>query len=80
MATYVARRWCCAWLDGVLDADGIWRGCRRVLVLLVWAVTRAAGEQPGLTEGTPEQILKRRYARGELDRDDYEGRLSDLRM
>jgi uncharacterized membrane protein len=41
-----------------------------VLVLLVWAVTRAAGGQPGHTEDTPEQILKRRYARGEIDRDD----------
>jgi putative membrane protein len=50
-----------------------------VLVLFVWAVTRATGGQPGRTEDTPEQILKRRYARGEIDREDYERRLTDLR-
>jgi putative membrane protein len=50
-----------------------------VLILLVWIVARAAGGQPGRAEETPEQILKRRYARGEMDREDYERRLSDLR-
>jgi len=28
---------------------------------------------------SPETILKQRYARGDLDRDEYERRLSDLR-
>lgn len=50
-----------------------------VLILLVWIVARAAGGPPGRAEETPEQILKRRYARGEMDREDYERRLSDLR-
>jgi uncharacterized membrane protein len=30
-------------------------------------------------ERTPETILKRRYARGEVDREEYERRLTDLR-
>jgi hypothetical protein len=31
------------------------------------------------TEESAEQILKRRYARGEIDREDYERRLNDIR-
>ena len=51
-----------------------------VLVVLVWAVVRAVGS-PGIgrSEESPETILKRRYARGEVDREEYEGRLTDLR-
>jgi putative membrane protein len=50
-----------------------------VLILLVWIVARAASGPSGRAEESPEQILKRRYARGEMDREDYERRLSDLR-
>ena len=51
-----------------------------VLVVLVWAVVRAVGS-PGIGRGeeSPETILKRRYARGEVDREEYERRLTDLR-
>ena len=49
-----------------------------VLILLVWIVARAAG-QPVRAEDTPEGIIKRRYARGEIDREDYERRLEDVR-
>lgn len=51
------------------------------LVLLVWVVVRAAGSA-GIGRGeeeSPETILKRRYARGEVDREEYERRLNDLR-
>jgi putative membrane protein len=50
-----------------------------VLVLLVWAVARAVAPGPPRGEESPETILKRRYARGEVDRDEYERRLADLR-
>lgn len=50
-----------------------------VLVLLVWMVTRAGGAFPGRADDTPEQILKRRYARGDIDREEYQRRLDDLR-
>jgi putative membrane protein len=49
------------------------------LILLVWVVARAAGGQSWRIDETPEQILKRRYARGEIEREEYERRLSDLR-
>jgi uncharacterized membrane protein len=39
-----------------------------VLLLFVWAVARAAGSTGSrAAEESPEAILKRRYARGELD-------------
>lgn len=50
-----------------------------VLVLLVWAISRAIGSHGWRAEDSPEQILKRRYARGEIEREEYERRLSDLR-
>lgn len=51
-----------------------------VLLLFVWAIARAAAiPGSGRGEDSPETILKRRYARGEFDREEYERRLSDLR-
>ena len=51
-----------------------------VVILIVWAVVRAAGSpEIGRGEQSPEAILKRRYARGEVDREEYERRLTDLR-
>jgi putative membrane protein len=51
-----------------------------LLVLVVWAIARAAGGQNATRgEESPETTLKRRYARGEIDRDEYERQLSDLR-
>lgn len=51
-----------------------------LLVLIVWAAARA-GSSPGSvrTEEPPETTLKRRYARGEIDRDEFDRRLTDLR-
>lgn len=51
-----------------------------VLVVFVWAVAKAAGTSgSGGGEDSPETILERRYARGEIDRNEYEHRLNDLR-
>jgi putative membrane protein len=51
-----------------------------VIGLLVWAVlkNRSGPEMRPPTE-TPEEILKRRYASGEIDRDTYQRMLDDLR-
>jgi putative membrane protein len=50
-----------------------------VLVLIVWAVAKAAGVPGGRADDSPEQILKRRYARGEIEREEYDRRLTDIR-
>ena len=52
-----------------------------VIVAIVWIVRAFSGPGRGGGEPreTPEQILKRRYAQGEIDKDEYERRLSDLR-
>jgi putative membrane protein len=50
-----------------------------VLILLFWMIARTTDGFAGRAEDSPEQILKRRYARGEIDRDEFERRLTDLR-
>lgn len=54
-----------------------------VLALLVVVVVRLMGErsptrEPPFREDTPLEILKRRYARGDIDRDEFERRRRDL--
>jgi putative membrane protein len=56
------------WLAGIV-----------VLVLLVRLVTSSLGGPAARVDETPEQILKRRYARGEIEREEYQRRLEDLR-
>ena len=50
-----------------------------LIVLFVWLLVRAAAPTMVREGESPELILKRRYARGEIDRDEYERRLTDLR-
>ena len=70
-------------------ADGYmgWMGIGWVLGLalfagLIWALLRSAQRQrPGGAERpgeSAEDILKRRYAKGEIDRDTYQRMLQDL--
>lgn len=66
--------------DGWWHMGFMWLFWSLVIVLIVWLIVRAPGR--GLPTGdheTPEQILKRRYARGEVEKEEYERRLSDLR-
>ena len=51
-----------------------------LLLVFVWAVARAAGSTGSRgPEESPEAILKRRYARGEMDDQEYERRLGNIR-
>jgi len=47
------------------------------LAALIWLAV--AGTQRGRAPESPEQILKRRYASGEVSREEYQQRLDDLR-
>ena len=44
----------------------------------MWLVLRSGTLVPGQTD-SPETVLKRRYAHGDIDREEYERRLNDLR-
>jgi putative membrane protein len=64
------------WLGGLLVLV--------VVVAVIWLLARAAGSGERRRDHrpeaeSPEQILKQRYARGEIDREEYESRLADLR-
>lgn len=60
---------------------GMWFFWILVLVLIVgavWWAFRAAGGSPPIKD-SPEDILRRRYAKGEIDKEEFEQRLKDLR-
>jgi putative membrane protein len=50
-----------------------------VLVLVVRLVAGSLGVPGTRADEPPEQILKRRYAKGEIEREEYQRRLEDLR-
>ena len=61
-----------------------WMGIWWILVVLlfvvgVWYALAATRQSSGGAGETPEDILKRRYATGEINREIYERMLSDLR-
>jgi putative membrane protein len=52
-----------------------------VILLLVLLFQRATGSPrtPSETQSSAEEILKRRYARGEIGKEEYESKLEGLR-
>jgi len=51
-----------------------------LIAVVAWAVMRSASRSGNGTTETPQDVLKRRYARGEIDKEEYEKRLQDLRQ
>ena len=52
-----------------------------IVLGVIWVILRGGSfvaSQPGQLD-SPETILKRRYAHGDIDREEYERRLNDLR-
>jgi putative membrane protein len=60
---------------------GMWIFWIVLIVLIVWVVQRASisNRPPDQSPVSAEEILKRRYAQGEIGKDEYERRLGDLR-
>ena len=56
----IVRGWYGGWLIG-------WRG----ILLVVWGLSNAFPSRRQVAEPDTEQILKRRYARGEISREEY---------
>lgn len=54
------------WIAGIL-----------LLAAIVWGLTTA--QRGGAPPDSPQQILKRRYAGGEISGEEYERKLSELR-
>ena len=53
-----------------------------VIAVIIWVVVvlvRRSSAKKAQDKETPEQQLKNRYARGEIDRETYEQMLDDLR-
>lgn len=60
-----------------------WVGGALALVIILWVIIRATQQQgrqePPQGGQSPEDELKHRYARGEIDRTEFERKLDDLR-
>lgn len=57
-----------------------WAVAIAIVVGIVWAVLRSSPRASGNAGTSAEELLKRRYAQGEIDEDEYEKRLRDLRQ
>jgi putative membrane protein len=61
---------------------GFWILWIVLIIVLVFLVVRSQGVSVRGREAPPESaevILKKRYARGEIDKDEYDRKLTDLR-
>jgi putative membrane protein len=59
----------------------LWIVVAVVVALVVYRVLRTGGSQgaaPPMTPTTPKQVLQERYARGEIEREEYLEKLRDL--
>lgn len=61
-------------LFGALHMIGFWL----LVIGGVWLLARLLSEGGSRREKTPLEILKERYARGEIDKAEYEQRRADL--
>lgn len=79
-------RWWCPWCGDHMGWGGGWFmglfavAVLALLVALVWTMTRNTPPPGGPRESlSAEEILRQRYARGEIDEEEYERKLQDLR-
>ena len=66
--------------DGWWHMGWMWIFWVVFLVLIIWLLQRPSAEaRRNEPEVSAEEILKRRYARGEIGREEYERKLEDVR-
>ena len=54
--------------------------CLVIIGLVIWLVVRTMNQRPGSGHGEPaEEILRRRFAAGEIDEEEYAKRVEVLR-
>lgn len=51
-----------------------------VIAAVAWAVVRSTLRDNGEAAESAEDVLKRRYAAGEIEKEEYDKRLRDLRQ
>ncbi len=49
-----------------------------IVLLVVWVVQKAIGSGPDRTQESALEILKKRYARGEISKEEYQEKKQDL--
>jgi putative membrane protein len=49
------------------------------MVSVIWLIARGSRSDARPPEDSPERVLKRRYARGDIDEETYEHMLAELR-
>lgn len=49
-----------------------------IVLLVVWVVQKAVGGGAGRIEGSALELLKKRYARGEISKEEFEEKKRDL--
>lgn len=68
--------------NGVGHMGGMWFWLLvaiAIVAAVVWTMARSSPRSSGATGVAAEELLKRQYASGEIEKDDYEKRLQDLR-
>lgn len=89
LATLTTTQGWCPWCGDHMSGGGWgmmfgWTLILMVLILVVWAI--GSGRWPGKQEGggrsgedRAESVLRERYARGEIDEEEYGRKLDELR-
>lgn len=65
---------------GHMGAMWFWWAGIVIIAILIWAIWRKSSQTADNKDVSAEELLKRRYANGEIDKDAYEKCLHDLRQ
>jgi uncharacterized membrane protein len=66
------------WGFGMVVWGLFWVALLVLLVVVIWRLIEGRGETARVSDESPLEILKRRYARGDIDRDEFEVMKRDL--